>query len=133
MARKTRFVLLALLIAGLKWQSGCGGPPMAEVAGAVQIDGQPLKEGDIIFEASDGKSAPQGAPIVDGKYTIRVAPGLKKVKINASRPTKTPDPVMGAAARESMIPEEFNIQSKLTAEIREGKQEGIDFEVKALP
>ena len=58
---------------------------------------------------------------------------MKKVRINASRPAKKADPVMGAAARESMIAREFNEQSTLTADIKGGKQDGVNFEVKAIP
>lgn len=124
-----------LVLLGMVAACGCGlgGPSLSEVSGTVKIDGAPLQKGDIIFEAQDGQGTPQGTSIVDGKYTLRVAPGKKKVRISASRPTKHVDPVMGAAAQESMIPEEFNVQSKLTAEITGGKQEGVDFEVTALP
>jgi hypothetical protein len=112
--------------------AGCGGSA-ADVSGTVLIDNQPLAEGEIIFEAADGQSTPVAGPIKDGKYSVKVAPGPKKVRINASRPTKKPDPVMGAAARESMIPPEFNSQTKLTYDVKAGKQDNVNFEVKALP
>jgi hypothetical protein len=113
--------------------AGCGGASVAEVTGTVTVDGQPLQEGEIIFEAEDGQSTPAGTMIAGGKYLLKVAPGRKKVRINASRPTKIPDPVMGAAARESTIAAEFNVESKLTAQIKPGKQENVDFEVKSIP
>jgi hypothetical protein len=105
----------------------------SSVSGSVTVDGQPLKEGDIIFEPADGQGSPAAGKIVDGKYSIKIAPGNKKVRINASRPAKKPDPVMGAAARESMIAKEFNEQSTLTADVKGGKQEGVNFEVKSIP
>ena len=111
---------------------GCGSSESA-VSGTVTVDGAPLKEGDIIFEPADGQGTPAAGKIVDGKYTLKVSPGSKKVRINASRPAKKIDPVMGAAARESMIAKEFNEQSTLTAEIKTGKQDGVDFAVKAIP
>jgi hypothetical protein len=130
MVRCVPTFVLALALALL---AGCAGKPQAEVAGTVKIDGQPLQEGEIIFAAADGQTAPSAATIVEGKYSLQVAPGKKLVRINASRPTKVVDPVMGTAARESMIPEEFNVQTKLTADVKPGKQEGVDFEVKAIP
>jgi hypothetical protein len=127
-------ILLAVLLPGVAvLLSGCGGESLAEVSGTVWIDGKPLPRGEIIFEAADGKKTPAAGPIQDGLYKVKVLPGSKKVKINASRPTAKPDPVMGAAAQESMIPEEFNTRTQLTAEIQPGKQEGVDFKVRALP
>jgi hypothetical protein len=110
---------------------GCGSP-LSEVSGTVQVDGKALPEGEIIFEAADGKTTPAAGPIKDGKYTVQVLPGAKKVKINASRPTAKPDPVMGTSARESMIPAEFNDQTKLTADVKTGKQDNVNFEVKSI-
>src|SRR5437773_2536754 len=82
---------------------GCGNPAdqPAEVSGTVLCDNEPLKEGEIIFEG-DGRT-PAGGLIVNGKYTVKVLPGIKKVQVKASRPTAKPDPVMGSAAREPMI------------------------------
>jgi len=127
-SRLARPVLLAVILG----VAGCGGSE-AEVSGSVNVDGQPLKEGDIIFEAADGSVTPAAGKIVDGKYSLKVLPGPKKVRINASRPTKKPDPVMGAAARESMIAAEFNEQTRLTADVKAGRQAGVNFEVKSIP
>ncbi len=125
-------ILSGLAAAFVLVSAGCGGSA-AEVSGTVLIDNQPLADGEIIFEAADGQSTPAAGPIKDGKYSVKVAPGPKKVRINASRPTRKPDPVMGAAARESMIPPEFNANTRLTADVKAGKNEGVNFEVKALP
>ncbi len=104
----------------------------ADVSGTVLIDGVPLTEGEIIFEASDNSKTPAAGMIKDGKYTAKVLPGMKKVKILSSRPTSKIDPVMGAAARESRIGPEFNDKSTLTVDIKPGKNEQIDFQVKEL-
>jgi hypothetical protein len=125
-------VARAVLLAAALGVAGCGGSE-AEVSGSVTVDGQPLKDGDIIFEAADGSITPAAGKIVDGTYALKVLPGPKKVRINASRPTKKPDPVMGAAARESMIAAEFNEQTRLTADIKGGRQTGVNFEVKSIP
>lgn len=127
-----RFVSLCLMGIALVVSGGCSSSE-SEVSGTVMVDGQPLKEGDIIFEDAKGIITPAAGKIVDGKYTLKVLPGQKKVRINASRPTKKPDPVMGAAARESMIAKEFNIETTLTADIKAGKQDGVNFEVKSIP
>jgi hypothetical protein len=113
--------------------AGCRGASEAEVSGSVTIKGQPLKEGTIIFEEMDKSKAPAGGQIVDGQYVLKVVPGSKIVRINASRAPAKPDPVMGSAAREEMIAAEFNSNSTLRADIKPGKQEGVNFEVKGRP
>lgn len=113
--------------------AGCGGPTQSEVSGTVLMDGAPLPEGEIIFAAPDNKTTPEAGTIKDGKYSLKVLPGSKKVQIKASRQVGKPDPVMGMAAKEAMIGPEFNDQTTLSAEIKAGKNEGVDFQVKALP
>jgi hypothetical protein len=112
---------------------GCGGESPADVSGSVVVDGKPLPEGEIIFEAADGSKTPVGGTVKDGHYEVKVLPGAKKVKINASRPPKKADPMFGFAPTEVMLGEEYNTKTKLTADIKPGKNEGVDFNVKALP
>ena len=125
-----RCVLAWACFAGL---AGCQREVETEVSGRVKIDGVPLTEGEIIFEAENQDATPEAAEIAQGQYLIKVAPGKKVVRINASRPTKIPDPVMGSAAREAMIEPEFNLESTLKIEVKPGKQSGVDFEVRGIP
>lgn len=127
---RLRLILLAALVAALP---GCMGYGLAEVSGTVTMDGQPLKDGEIILESTDQKSTPAGAKISDGSYSMRTTPGPKVVRILASRPTSKPDPVMGSAAREAAIGPQYNTNSNLRATINPGKQSGLDFQVKELP
>ena len=119
--------LLCVVLAGCSASEG-------EVSGTVLCDNEPLKEGQIIFEDPAGATTPMAGKITDGKYTVpKVPPGAKKVKINGSRAPGKPDPVMGAAAREEMVAKEFNSETTLTAEVKAGRQEGVDFKVKSIP
>ena len=127
---RLRLILLAALVAALP---GCMGDGLAEVSGTVTMDGQLLKDGEIILESTDQKSTPAGAKISDGSYSMRTTPGPKVVRILASRPTSKPDPVMGSAAREAAIGPQYNTKSNLRATINPGKQSGLDFQVKELP
>jgi hypothetical protein len=106
---------------------------LAEVAGTVRMNGAPLSEGEIIFEATDGNATPVGGPIKDGVYAVRVQPGQKKVKVLASRPPKKRDPVLGDTAREPMLGPEYNDRTTLSADIKPGTNTGVDFDVKELP
>ena len=127
--KSTFFACLLILLGSL----GCNSAEApADVSGTVMMDGVPLAEGEIIFVASDNSKTPAAGTIKDGKYAVQVLPGTKKVKIASSRPTSKPDPVMGSAAREHRIGPEFNEKSTLTADIKPGKNEGIDFQVKEL-
>ena len=129
----TRWFSPALLGIVCVCAGGCGGESPADVSGTVKVDGLLLPEGEIIFEAADGSKTPTAGKIKDGQYELKVLPGPKKVRISASRPPKKPDPMFGFAATEPMIAEEFNVKTKLTAEIKAGTNENVDFEVKAIP
>lgn len=125
------FVVLPLALVALV---GCGGEKPSEVSGTVLMDGAPLPEGEILFLAVDNSKSPEAAPIKNGKYSLTVSPGAKKVQIKASRPSSAKsDPAMGVPPQESMIGPEYNEKSTLTADIKPGKNEGVDFKVKALP
>jgi hypothetical protein len=128
----TRRSAVALML-GAPLFAGCGGEQLADVSGTVKIDGKPLPEGEIIFEAADGSKTPTGVPIKDGVYTLRVAPGPKKVKVLASRPPKKRDPVLGDLAREPMLGPEFNDRTTLTFDVKSGKNMDVNFDVKELP
>lgn len=104
----------------------------SEVSGTVLLGSEPLAEGNIIFEALDKSTAPGAGIIKDGKYTIQVLPGSKKVKIQASKPGTKVDPVMKSAMPESILGPEFNDKTTLKAEIKPGKNEKIDFQVKQM-
>ena len=129
---KMTYATAAILMATLGLVAGCG-VSEAEVSGTVTMDRRPLKEGDIVFEESDNSKTPAAGKIIEGKYTLKVLPGLKTVRITASRPTKIRDSVMGSAAREPMIAKEFNEHSTLRVEIMPGKQDAVDFDVKSVP
>jgi len=113
--------------------SGCGGEKLAEVRGTVTFDGNSIADGDIIFESPDGSTTPAAGKIVDGQYAVTIAPGPKKVRINAPKPPTKPDPVMGMIPIESLIPKEYNVETKLTADLKPGKQEGVNFDLKSKP
>jgi hypothetical protein len=110
--------------------AGCGGDGLTDVTGTVTIDGAPLAAGDIVFEAADKNSAPQGATITGGQFQLRISPGQKIVRINASEGDGVVDPLMKTEGRRSIIPAEFNTSSTLTAEIKPGPNPPLTFAVK---
>jgi hypothetical protein len=94
------FPVLAL---GLLAVVGCGSGG-STVTGNVTFNGKPVQEGYVNFYPTDGKSAPAGGAIKDGRYSVRnVAPGKNRVEV-----TSTPT---GGTAASSM---EETLKSKET-------------------
>src|SRR5438552_5090261 len=62
--------------------AGCSDPYAGrmEVSGEVKLQGQPLKEGSILFEPLGGQGTQSGSSITNGKYTIPRQSGLKPGK-----------------------------------------------------
>lgn len=130
-----RNVLLAVLAAVSVALVGCGGTPRGDVAGQVTLDGQPIDGGEIRFLPNVG--IPARANIVQGRYAIPAATGPSlgtvRVQVHWVRKTGKRVPAMAPALPGTMIeeaaesvPERFNRNSELTAEIQLGKNT-VDF------
>ncbi|VTR90792.1 Uncharacterized protein OS=Planctomyces maris DSM 8797 GN=PM8797T_14921 PE=4 SV=1 [Gemmata massiliana] len=130
----------AALVGALVVLTGCGG--RGAVEGTVTFNGEPVDNGGINFVAEDGKSTGAGGEIKDGKYTITgdraPAPGKYKVQIVWNKKTGrviTDTADTGAKVNETrqVIPEQFNTQTTLTAEIKSGANTGVNFDLKGTP
>src|SRR5262245_49366660 len=104
--------------------SGCSsGLRKHTVTGVVEIDGDPVPEGQLTFEPDDKKLPPEGAKITNGKYSVAIADGSYKVKIIA---TKKVPLAKGEAAGTpgeteklvSIIPDHYNAQNPIKAEVK---------------
>jgi hypothetical protein len=129
-------LLRGACLLGLTIFVGCGGGgPGATVEGSVTLDGQPVQNGTISFVPADGKTASAGGKIADGKYSVAVPPGPKRVEIAASkvvgqRPAYAGDPNSPMIdITESIIPPRYNAQSELTFEVKAGDNQK-DFALK---
>src|SRR6185295_9016630 len=58
---------------------------LGTVTGTVTLDGEPLKSGAIHFVPADGRTAAADATITDGKYTVELPPGEKRVTISSPK------------------------------------------------
>jgi hypothetical protein len=109
--------------------SGCGdGSNLAEVTGAVSIDGRPVDKGSITFIPADGQGPTTGAEIVAGKYTSEAPLGMSKVEIRVPRVIgkkrlyETADsPVQDIM--EEVLPEKYNEKTELRLDAKPGRNE----------
>jgi hypothetical protein len=131
----TIFLLAAVL-------AGCADPygGRKEVSGEVKLQGQPLKNGLIIFFPLDKQETQSGAPIADGQYLIERKNGLKpghyRVQLTAGD-GKTPaaNEQIGAPGGSTnivsmdLIPEDWNAKSKHEIEVTASGKNRFDFDI----
>ncbi len=115
--------------------AGCGSDGLTEIAGTVTFNGQPVEKGNIAFLPPDGQGPTAAATIADGKYSLKIAPGQKKVNIEGYkvvgqqhlRPNDPKSPVIDTL--EQILPPRYNTKSELTREITWGEKT-YDFDLK---
>ena len=116
---------------GLLLLVGCDRDPHVTVTGTATYDGKPIEVGEIILQPEDGVAPSAGGTIENGRYTLRVMPGAKKVWINASKLV----PVGNARAKDfepvSLIPPQYNYRTTLTLEVPPGTDTEANFDLKA--
>lgn len=121
--------LVSLLVA-----AGCGGgaakdaPETVTISGKVTFDGKPLETGSITFDSADGQSKPVGTGIENGAYSVDAPFGPKTVRISATRVTEEKDQY-GELISESYIPDKYNGESELKAEVTPAGPHEFDFDL----
>jgi hypothetical protein len=116
-------VLLTLLAL-----AGCGDDKNGQVSGTVQVDGEPVAAGAILFVPVDGQTATAGGEIKDGRYSIKVPVGNMKVSLSAPKvvgkkkiyPTEN-SPIMPITVE--ALPAKYNEQTELRLDVKPGKNE----------
>jgi hypothetical protein len=116
--------------------TGCGGNPDGFerflVDGTITLDGSPLKSGTITFIAQQ-QGASSSIEVTDGAFHLDrrdgLSPGPYRVEIFSIQPTgkKVPsseDPQTLIDETTNLVPRQYNVQSKLKAEIPPGGPEG---------
>jgi hypothetical protein len=113
---------------------GCGGQKNKHgrlpISGTVALDGQPLKNGYVVFEPKSGQPTQSGGMIYGGKFEVPAVdgavPGMYSVAIY-SEDDSAPNtkfqpgtPEYEAAAKKApkkQLPAKYNVNSELTAEV----------------
>jgi len=129
-----RFVWLGLGLAVLLMVLGCDSKSdLYPVSGTVTFDGQPVKEGDIIFLDPDNKVSPDAGKIENGKFTMKAKKGSKKVDIRATKIEPYPKDKTGAMGEKEgpvdYIPEKYNLKTELTAEVNAKGENTYEFKL----
>ena len=123
-------LLCSVLVAGCAKKSN-----RSTVKGNVTLDGQPLKTGIIRFVPADGQTSTADSRIVDGKFSVNVPPGDKRISISAQKvigKKKAQDmpesPMIDIV--EEILPAKYNVRTELTLTVDAGSQEK-DFDLKS--
>ncbi|NLX99475.1 MAG: hypothetical protein GXY83_25345 [Rhodopirellula sp.] len=121
----------AVLVVGAMAASvGCGGGGVerVDVFGAVTYQGEPVKDGSIMF-VPQAEGATAGTNITDGKYAAEgdggVPPGKYFVKISSTVEDKENwvEDAMPIPPSKELLPEKYNATTELTLEVPSGAGE----------
>ncbi len=141
--RKLALILLVVLTGGLPFGGGCGGGDQIErraVSGTVRLDGNAVADGVVVFTPL-GKGPSAGGKVKNGEFNIPKddgpSPGKYRVELSAYRDTgKTyRDEASGHTipVTESIIPPQYNRNSKLQVEVAETGKNHFEFDLQSRP
>ena len=110
-------------------QAGCNqGAPTGTVTGDVAFDGQPVKDGHVLFTPLDGIGQTGGGPIHEGKFQAEKVPvGKMKVELHGNKVIgkrkayDTPESPWEDDVAE-LLPPKYNFKSDLTLDVKPGTQ-----------
>lgn len=133
-------VRLTLIVAvlGISLVAGCDkGPRLYSVSGKVTFDGNPIETGEITVAPVGGTGRPDSGVISNGAYQLTVTEGKKIIRVSAVSndpalvgPPPSDMPPGGLNPPREYIPEQYNMQSKLTAEVAPKNGQVFDFDLK---
>jgi hypothetical protein len=131
------FTVLVLGFASSGCSESADNLPREAVQGKVTIDGEPLAKGAIRFRTSTPGTASAlevGGLVRDGEYSISrnqgPVPGTYRVIITdeiEAPPSTGEAPGPRTKLSPSKIPTSYNARNPLTAEVKKGQSESIDF------
>lgn len=112
--------------------AGCNsdtGPRKYDISGTVKFEGKDVLEGEIVFQPQNPSLGAEGGAIKDGKYEMKAKEGVNQVQVRATRVVPGKKGPLGEDWVEQYIPEKFNDQTTLSADVGAGKVKH-DFDLK---
>lgn len=102
--------------------AGCGGDGKVPIQGTATWNGEPIEIGYVELQPTDNTGQFASAEIRQGKFTLRTAPGPRRVKVTAQRKIGEVPPSeripMAEPIMHQYIPPKFNAQSETEIEIK---------------
>ena len=104
------------------------------VSGTVNLDGEPIKAGRIMFIDPQTILDPDPAEIVDGAYKLMATAGHRRVEVSVSREVPGKKTPLGGPVYKEVVDPKYNRNSTLEAEILPEAAPGniLDFDVKSI-
>jgi hypothetical protein len=135
-----------LLVGSLLVAAGCGGPKFVPVSGRVTLGNRPIARAKVLFQPLSGELNPgpgsQGETDSDGRFTLQSMTGDRKgalvgkhkVSITAYEGDgDIPSSGSDMPFRKRIIPDEYNVKSKLIFEVPAGGTSEANFDLPAVP
>lgn len=88
-----------------------------------------MPDGYIVFTGGDSTIPPATGKIAAGEYSLRATADTHRVEIQASRFIGPENPIMGLRAKQQYVPDRYNIESILTAEVKAESDNRFPFEL----
>lgn len=135
---RASWLLSAVVVATVGLLSGCGSEQKKyKVSGTVKYKGTPLASGSITFTPDGTGGALGGATIKGGAFEMPAASGLQagKYKVSISQPdpkgaAKEGDAPGASKDAKELIPEQYNVKTELTAEVKSSGPNEFPFDLK---
>jgi hypothetical protein len=114
--------MLVLLLTGCEQT----GPEVAPVKGRVTLDGRPLANAVVQFQPDEGKRPSGGGTDENGDYQVYYKRGMSGARVGQH----TVRILAQVEPQAPVIPDRYNKQSELRAEVKPGPNE-INFDLKS--
>jgi hypothetical protein len=120
---------------------GCGGGDpngRVKISGQVRLDGQPLKEGSILFQPlGPDKTTMTGAAIANGTFSLDAkdgaVPGEYQVAIEASDSEHPQKNSLGMTIFPPLILEKYNTKTELKVTVTAAGPNEFKFDLEPMP
>lgn len=104
------------------------------IEGTVTLDSEPIPDAEVVFQPEDGRPS-AGTTDADGHFVLQyipgqpgAVPGTHRVMISTfvEADPDSPNPIVQEGRAEA-VPECYNVNTTLTAELKSGQSSKLDF------